>query len=70
MCIVSVIEFGSEAGQCILVKNSLYVLKSSGTAFGAHLAETLDAMGYNSSHIDPDVWIQPEVKPNIFEYFE
>ena len=39
-------EFGSEAGKNMLARNSLYVLKSYGSAFRDFLAETLDAMGY------------------------
>ncbi len=63
-------EFGSEAGTPMLIKKALYGLKSSGAAFRAHLAETLDAMGYKPSYADPDVWMRPAVKPNGFEYYE
>ncbi len=55
-------EFGSEAGQNMLVKKALHGLKSSGAAFRAHLAETLDAMGCGPSHTDPDVRPRPAVK--------
>jgi hypothetical protein len=63
-------EFGSEAGKNMLVKKALYGLKSSGAAFRAFLAETLDAMGYKPSYADPDVWLRPAVKPDGFEYYE
>jgi hypothetical protein len=63
-------EFGSEAGKNMLVKKALYGLKSSGAAFRAHLAETLDAMGYRPTYADPDVWMRPAVKPDGFEYYE
>jgi hypothetical protein len=63
-------EFGSEAGQNMLVKKALYGLKSSGAAFRAHLAETLDAMGYRPSYADPDVWLRPAVRPDGTEYYE
>jgi hypothetical protein len=63
-------EFGSEAGTNMLVKKALYGLKSSGAAFRAFLAETLDAMGYRPTYADPDVWMRPAVKPNGFEYYE
>ena len=63
-------EFGSEAGKNMLVKKALYGLKSSGAAFRAFLAETLDAMGYRPSYADPDVWLRPAVKPDGFEYYE
>ncbi len=63
-------EFGSEAGKPMLVKKALYGLKSSGAAFRAYLAETLDAMGYRPSYADPDVWLRPAIKPDGFEYYE
>jgi hypothetical protein len=58
--------FGSEAGQTMLITKALYGLKSSGAAFRAHLAETLDAMGYKPSYQDPGVWLHPAVKPDSF----
>ena len=48
MWIVAINEFESESVQCMLVKKSLYGLKSSGAAFKAHLEAKLDAMGYKS----------------------
>ncbi len=56
-------EFGSEAGKNMLVRKALHGLKSSGAAFRAHLAETLDAVGHKPSHADPDVWFRVAVKP-------
>ena len=63
-------EFGSEAGNNMIVKKALYGLKSSGAAFRAFLAETLDATGYKPSYANPDVWIRPAVKADGFEYYE
>jgi hypothetical protein len=63
-------EFGSEAGQSMLVKKALHGPKSSGAAFRAHLAETLDAMGHRLSYADPDVWLRPAAKPDGTEYYE
>jgi hypothetical protein len=63
-------KFGSEAGLPMIIKKALYGLKSSGAAFRAHLAEPLDAMGYKPSYADPDVWLQPAVKPDGFKYYE
>ena len=54
----------------MLIKKALYGLKSSGAAFRAFLAETLDAMGYKPSYADPDVWLRPAVKSDGFEYYE
>ena len=61
-------EFGSEAGTIMIVRNSLYGLKYRGAAFYAHLGETLHAIGFLSTEAYPDLWCQPMVKPNIFEY--
>ncbi len=63
-------EFGSEAGQNMIVRKALYGLKSSGAAFRAHLADTLNAMDYRPSYADPDVWLRPAVKPDGTEYYE
>jgi hypothetical protein len=54
----------------MIIKKALYGLKSSGATFRAHLAETLDAMGYKPSYADPDVWLQPAVKPDGFKYYD
>ena len=63
-------EFGSEAGMNMIVRKALYGLKSSGAAFRAFLAETLDRMDYVPSFADPDVWLRPAVKPDGTEYYE
>ena len=48
----------------------MYGLKSSGTAFRAHLAETLHNIGFCSTRADPDVWRRPAKKANGEEYYE
>ena len=63
-------EFGSDQGKPFIIKKALYGLKSSGAAFRAFLAETLDEMGFRSSYIDPDVWLRPAVKPDGEKYYE
>jgi hypothetical protein len=63
-------EFGSDQGKVFISKQALYGLKSSGAAFRSFLAETLDGMGYRSSHADPDVWLRPAVKPDGEKYYE
>ena len=54
----------------MITKKALHGLKSSGAAFRAHLAETLDAMGYKPSYADPDVWLRAAVKADGFQYYE
>jgi hypothetical protein len=63
-------EFRSEAGHNMIFRKALHGLKSSGVAFRAHLAATLDAMGCKPSHADPDVWLRPAVTPDGFELCE
>ncbi len=35
-----------------------------------HLANNLHTMGFTSSLADPDMWFQPAVEPNGFQYYE
>jgi Reverse transcriptase (RNA-dependent DNA polymerase) len=63
-------EFGSDAGLIMIIKKALYRLKTSGTAFRAHLVETLFELNYTLMKADPDIWIRPGIKPDRFEYYE
>jgi hypothetical protein len=63
-------EFGSDEKSVMIIRKALYGLKSSGAAFRAHLAQTLDAMGYKPSYADPDVWLRPAMKADGSEYYE
>ena len=61
-------KFGSEFGKNMLIRKALYGLKSSGAAFRAFQFDTLDAMGYRPRYSDPELWLRPAVKPDVFEY--
>ena len=61
-------EFGSEKRTIMIIAKALYGLKSSGAAWRAKLAEIMKTMGYESTQVDPDVWIKRAVKPNGQEY--
>jgi hypothetical protein len=64
-------EFGAELeGQNVIIVRALYGLKSSGAAWRAHLANTLQSLGYTSCLADPDVWFKAAMKPCGFEYYE
>ena len=63
-------EFGSEQGSIMFVRKALYGLKSSGTAFWAHLAETLHDIGFRLTRANPDVWRRPAKKADGKEYYE
>ena len=70
VCNVPGSEFGLESSQCMIVKKALCGLNSSVALFKKHIEETLYAMGNKTSYTDSDVWIQPELNPGVFEYYE
>ena len=63
-------EFVSDENKIFIITKALFGLKSSGAAFRAFLAETLDDIGFKSSLADPDAWMRPAVKPDGEEYYE
>jgi hypothetical protein len=64
-------EFGPELeGKSVLNVRALYGLKSSGAAWRAHLANTLQQLGYTSCLADPDVWYRAARKDDSFQYYE
>ena len=54
----------------MIIRNTLYGLKSSGTSFRAHLTEALHDIGFKPTKADPDVWIHPAVKLGGTKYYE
>lgn len=63
-------KFGDDEGKIFIVRKALYGLKSSGAAFRAFWAETLDDIGFKLSIADPDIWLRPAVKPDGEKYYE
>ena len=63
-------EFGSDQGKPLIITKALYGLKSSGAAYRAYFAQTLDELGFRPSIADPDVWMRAAVKPDGEEYYE
>jgi hypothetical protein len=53
-------EFESDQGRKALVVRALYGLKSSGTAFRAHLKSFMKEMGYRACKADPDLWLKEQ----------
>ena len=49
---------------------AVYGLKSSGSAFKAHLVEKIDEIGFKSSTADPNVWMRSAFKPDGESYYE
>ena len=54
----------------MIIRKALYGLKSTGTVFIAHLAESLHDISFKPTKADPDVWIRPAVKPDATEYYK
>jgi hypothetical protein len=65
------LEFGADkVGRPVLIVRTLYGLKSSGAQWQDHMAATLKEANFVSCKGDPDVWMQPKVKPNRDKYWE
>ncbi len=63
-------EFGIDAGKSAIIVCTLYVLKSAGAAFCAHLASFMCQIGYTSCKADPDLWYKAETRPaDNFKYY-
>jgi len=64
-------EFGPEdEGKLVIIVRALYGLKSSGAAWRAHFAKTLEDLGFKNCYSDPDVWRRPAVKQDGTKYYE
>ena len=63
-------KFGPEDGNKMLLRKAIYGLESSGAAFSAFLAKTLNTMVYCLIYANLDLWLLPAVKPDGFEYYE
>jgi len=50
-------EFGSRAGEQVIIVRALYGFKSAGAAWRAHLESSLTTMGYKSCLTDPNAWM-------------
>lgn len=64
-------EFGPEMqGKSVLIVRALYGLKSSGSTWRSHLANTSQSLGYISCVANPDVWFRAAVESDGFHYYE
>jgi hypothetical protein len=63
-------EFGSRAGERVIIVRALYGLKSAGAAWRSHLASSLLTLGYKSCLADPDVWLREATKNDGTPYYE
>jgi hypothetical protein len=62
-------EFGSRAGENVIIVRALYGLKSAGAAWRSHLADSLNALNYKSCLADPDIWLREAVKSDGSQYY-
>jgi len=63
-------EFGSHAGERVVIVKALHGLKSAGAAWRAHLASSLTSPNYKSCLADPDIWLREANLPNGSTYYE
>jgi hypothetical protein len=63
-------EFGSRAGEVVIIVRALYGLKSAGAAWHSHFANSLQAIGYTSCLADPDIWLRKAVRDDNTWYYE
>ena len=62
-------EFGEDQGKTAEIVRALYGLKSSGAAYGEHLAKCMTHLGYQTCLADNDVWFKAQNKPDGTEYY-
>ena len=62
-------EFGEDEGKTAEIVRALYGLKSSGAAYGEHLANCMTHLGYQTCLADNDVWFMAQTKPDGTEYY-
>ena len=63
-------ELRLEEGSIMVIKISIYGLKSSGAEFRDKLLILLHNIGYTPSKADPDLWMRPAIKSDGTEYYE
>jgi len=63
-------EFGSKAGQTVIIVRALYGLKSAGAAWCSHLADSLVSIGYTSCLADPDIWLRSALRDDNTPYYK
>jgi hypothetical protein len=62
-------EFGEDKGKTAEIVRALYGLKSSGAAYGEHLANCMTHLGFQTCLADNDVWIKAQTKPDGTDYY-
>ena len=60
-------EFGSRKGRILIIKKTLYGLRSSGKQWHERIADCLRDEGFTPCKTEPDVWIQPDKEQSCYE---
>ena len=63
-------EFGELEGCIAVIVQALYGLRGSGSAWHAHFADSLRALGFTPSKADPDMWLRRQTRKDNTEYYE
>ena len=63
-------EFGNDEGTVMIIRKALYGLKSAGKSWRNMLAESLEAMGWENTIADPDVYRRSGVRKGGNMYYE
>jgi hypothetical protein len=63
-------ECGADMGKVMIITRALYGLKSSGASWRAMLSKSILEMGFQSSIVDPDVYLRRNNKPEGEPYYE
>ncbi len=64
-------EFGpQDEGKMVIIVRALYGLKSSGAAWRAHFAKSLEDLGFFPCYADMDVWRRPAERKDKTPYYE
>ena len=63
------VSLAATKSKVMLIDRALYDLKSSVASWRHMLSQTLLDLGYESSRVDPYLWLKPENKPYGSEYY-
>ena len=66
--IVIGLECVDDVGKSDIIVWAIYGLKSACALFNKQLAQFMHELGYKSCDADPDLWMNPEFRPEIKEF--
>jgi hypothetical protein len=57
-------EFVDDSGKCALIVRALYDLNPDDAVFRNHLDECMKHLGWHPCHVDRDLWMKAETRPD------